>query len=151
MNIGALATQSAIAAKTIRYYESIGLIPSARRSGNGYRVYTNNDVLTLRFIRRARDLGFSLGEIGKLLDLWRNNRRASADVKALALRHIAVIDRKIAEMQALRRAIDNLTRRCRGDGGPDCPILEDLAQTSDASLPRGAVNAARSKSIVHAA
>lgn len=146
MNIGALAVQSAIAAKTIRYYESIGLIPSAQRSGNGYRVYTENDVRILRFIHRARDLGFSLEEIRELLDLWRDKRRASANVKALALRHMAIIDRKIAEMQSLRRTIDNLTRRCRGDTRPDCTILEDLAQTTEALLPAGSVDMLRSRS-----
>lgn len=149
MNIGELAVQSAIAAKTIRYYESIGLIPSALRSGNGYRVYTENDVRVLRFIHRARDLGFSLEEIGELLDLWGDKRRASANVKALALRHMAIIDRKIAEMQSLRRTIDNLTRRCRGDSRPDCPILEDLAQTKEAFLPTDTVNTLGSRSGAH--
>ena len=149
MNIGALAVQSAIAAKTIRYYESIGLIPSALRSGNGYRVYTENDVRVLRFIHRARDLGFSLEEIGELLDLWGDKRRASANVKALALRHMAIIDRKIAEMQSLRRTIDNLTRRCRGDSRPDCPILEDLAQTKEAFLPTDTVNTLGFRSGAH--
>ena len=140
MNIGELAVQSGIAAKTIRHYESIGLVPPAQRAGNGYRVYTDADIGILRFIYRARDLGFSLKEIGELLDLWMDKRRNSASVKALAMRHIADIDRKIVEMQSFRLTLDNLVRRCRGDGRPDCPILEDLAQTKEAPAPP--VNAA---------
>jgi MerR family copper efflux transcriptional regulator len=135
MNIGELAAQAAITAKTIRYYEDIGLIPAATRSANGYRVYTEQDVRLLRFIHRARDLGFSLEEIGDLLDLWGNTRRASADVKALALRHIAAIDRKLAEMQSLRGTIDRLTRQCRGDSRPDCPILDDLSHATGTASP----------------
>ena len=131
MNIGALASQSGVAAKTIRYYEDIGLVPPAQRLANGYRVYSRNDVQTLRFIHRARNLGFSLEEIAKLLELWNDRSRSSASVKALAVRHIAEIDRKIAEMTSLRAAIDDLVRRCRGDKRPDCPILDDLAQESE--------------------
>ena len=134
MNIGTLASKSGIAAKTIRYYENIGLIPLAQRSGSGYRVYTANDVHILRFIHRARELGFSLNEIRELLDLWADGSRASANVKAVAVRHVAVIDHKIAEMQSLRQIIEDLIQRCRGDDRSDCPILQELAQTTEMPL-----------------
>ncbi len=141
MNIGVLASQSGIAAKTIRYYEDIGLIQSAQRSANGYRVYSVDDTRTLRFIHRARSLGFSLEEISELLDLWMDRSRSSAAVKSLAARHIAAIDRRIAEMRSLRRTIDDLVRRCHGDDRPDCPILEDLAQEPKAARPPAVVGA----------
>ena len=134
MNIGELAARSGIAAKTIRHYESIGLVPRAQRAGNGYRVYTDADTGILRFVHRARDLGFSLKEIGDLLDLWMDKRRNNTSVKALALRHIADLDRKITEMQSLRGTLGNLVQQCQGDGRPDCPILEDLAQTKGAPV-----------------
>ena len=130
MNIGTLAAQSGIAAKTIRYYEDIGLIRSARRSANGYRIYDVDDVRVLRFVHRARSLGFSLEEIGQLLDLWMDRSRSSASVRSLATRHIAEIDRKITEMQTLRDTLDDLVRRCHGDDRPECPILDDLASES---------------------
>jgi len=130
MNIGTLASQSGIAAKTIRYYEDVGLIRPARRSANGYRIYGVDDVRILRFIHRARSLGFSLEEIGQLVDLWMDRSRSSAAVKSLATRHIAEIDRKIAEMRSLRDTLDDLVRRCHGDDRPDCPILDDLAKES---------------------
>lgn len=134
MNIGTLAKKSGIAAKAIRYYENIGLIPLAQRSESGYRVYTENDIHILRFIHRARELGFSLNEIRELLDLWADGSRASANVKAVAVRHVAIIDHKIAEMQSLRRIIEELIQRCRGDDRPDCPILQELAQTTETLL-----------------
>ena len=127
MHIGIIARKSGIPAKTIRYYESIGLIDSAERTESGYRVYGPEDVHTLRFVQRARGLGFSVGDVGKLLTLWRDRRRSSAQVKALAQRHVAQIDRKIAELQALRDTLVHLVERCHGDDRPDCPILEDLA------------------------
>ena len=130
MNIGTLAAQSGIAAKTIRYYEDIGLIRSARRSENGYRIYGADDIRILRFVHRARSLGFSLAEIGQLLDLWMDRGRSSASVRSLATRHIVEIDRKIAEMRALRDTLDDLVRRCHGDERPECPILDDLADES---------------------
>ena len=127
MNIGEASAASGVSAKMIRHYEERGFVPKAGRTVAGYRVYRENDVHALRFIRRARDLGFSLKEIKELLGLWNNRRRASADVKRLAERHVAELDQKIAEMQAMRRTLVNLTEHCHGDSRPDCPILEDLA------------------------
>lgn len=127
MNIGTAARRSGVPAKTIRYYEEIGLIPSAGRSASGYRVYADRDVETLRFIQRARALGFPVRDVGSLLALWRDPGRASADVRALALGHVADIDRRIAELQGMRRTLTDLVARCHGDDRPDCPILERLA------------------------
>jgi Cu(I)-responsive transcriptional regulator len=127
MNIGQAANHSGISAKTIRYYESIGLIPAASRTGSGYRTYSDKDVERLRFIHHSRNLGFSVKDVSLLLDLWGNQKRASADVKALALSHIDEVDRKIAELQKIRDTLTHLTRRCHGDSRPDCPILRELA------------------------
>ncbi|OAN52845.1 Cu(I)-responsive transcriptional regulator [Paramagnetospirillum marisnigri] len=127
MNIGEAARRSGVSAKTIRYYEGIGLIPAAGRTRSGYRAYTANEVETLRFIQRARSLGFSVDEVGALLELWRDRSRASADVKAIALRHVGEIERKIAELDSIRRTLLDLTTRCCGDDHPDCPILDRLA------------------------
>ena len=127
MNIGQAADRSGVSAKTIRYYESIGLIPPAARTEGGYRTYSEKDVATLRFVQHARGLGFSVKDVARLLDLWRNQQRASADVKALALAHVAEVDRKIAELRRIRKTLLHLTRRCHGDERPDCPILEELA------------------------
>ena len=127
MNIGTASRRSGVPAKTIRYYESIGLIRAADRRGNNYRDYSETDVQTLRFISRARGLGFSVKEVGGLLTLWHDKRRASQDVKKLAMEHIDEIDRKIAELQGMRRTLVTLTERCHGDDRPDCPILDDLA------------------------
>ena len=130
MNIGEAARRSGVSAKTIRYYESVGLIPAAGRTAAGYRAYTANEVETLRFIHRARSLGFSVGDVGGLLELWRDRSRASADVKAIALKHVADIERKIAELDTIRRTLLDLTTRCCGDDHPECPILEELATAS---------------------
>ena len=127
MNIGDAATRSGVSTKTIRYYESIGLIGRADRRANNYRDYSREDVQTLRFIQRARSLGFTVKEVGGLLSLWHDKKRASHDVKAMALSHIAEIDRKVAELQGMRRTLATLAERCHGDGRPDCPILDDLA------------------------
>ena len=127
MKIGEAARASGVSAKMIRHYEAQGFVPKAGRTHSGYRMYGENDVHTLRFIRRARDLGFSLKEIKHLLGLWNNRRRASADVKRLADRHVKDLDQKIAEMQAMRRTLVDLTHSCHGDNRPDCPILDDLA------------------------
>ena len=133
MNIGRAAKHSNVSAKTIRYYESIGLVAPASRTENGYRTYSENDVQTLRFIHHARSLGFSVKDVSMLLDLWRNQRRASADVKALAMAHVAAVDHKIAELQRMRDTLLDLTHRCHGDDRPDCPIIEGLAgETVDA-------------------
>ena len=127
MQIGNAAEKSGVSAKTIRYYEEVGLIQPAYRTENGYRTYGEADVATLRFIQRARGLGFSVKAVRLLLDLWADRARASADVKGLALDHIGEIDRKIAELQSMRDTLVDLTERCHGDDRPDCPILEDLA------------------------
>ena len=129
MNIGAVARETGITAKTIRYYESIGLTPRPDRQANGYRAYMEDDVATLRFVQRARGLGFSLEEVRALLTLWRDKSRASADVKKLALDHIAEINARITELEAMKRTLEDLTERCHGDDRPNCPILEDLAKT----------------------
>lgn len=131
MNIGEAASESGVPAKTIRYYESIGLIPPAIRAENGYRHFTRFDIETLKFIQYARRLGFSVKDVGGLLELWRDKSRASADVKALALQHISAVEKRIAELQSIRKTLIDLTDRCHGDDRPDCPILEDLAAGHD--------------------
>lgn len=127
MNIGTAARASGVPAKTIRYYEEIGLIRPAGRSDGNYRVYGDLEVETLRFIRRARGLGFSVDEVAELLDLWRDRGRSSRQVKALANRHLADIDGKIAALKTMRDTLNELIQRCHGDSRPDCPILADLA------------------------
>jgi MerR family transcriptional regulator, copper efflux regulator len=127
MTIGQAAKSSAVSAKMIRHYESIGLLPKAQRTQSGYRLYDETDVHTLRFIQRARSLGFPLETIRTLLALWRNRRRSSAQVKELSLRHVEEMERKIAEMQAMVRTLRHLAHNCHGDERPDCPILDDLA------------------------
>ncbi|MBM7062854.1 Cu(I)-responsive transcriptional regulator [Pseudomonas sp. UL073] len=126
MNIGQAAQRSGLSAKMIRYYESIGLLPAAGRSDSGYRQFSAQDLHTLAFIKRSRDLGFSLEEVGKLLTLWQDRGRASADVKALASGHIDALNRKIAELSGLRDTLQELVEHCHGDHRPDCPILKDL-------------------------
>ncbi|MCD5991508.1 Cu(I)-responsive transcriptional regulator [Pseudomonas phytophila] len=127
MNIGQAAKQSGLSAKMIRYYEATGLLQAAHRSDSGYRLYGKDDLHTLAFIKRSRDLGFSLEEVGKLLTLWQDRQRASADVKALAREHIADLNQKIEEMVSLRDTLQELVEHCHGDDRPDCPILKDLA------------------------
>ncbi len=127
MNIGEAASASGVSAKMIRHYESIGLIGAARRTDAGYRVYARQDVQVLQFIHRARVLGFSLDQIRELLALWQDKGRASADVRALARAHIEELNRKIAEMEAMRRTLERLAASCHGDSRSDCPILDDLA------------------------
>ncbi|RUO99868.1 MAG: Cu(I)-responsive transcriptional regulator [Hyphomicrobium sp.] len=126
MTIGEVAQRSGVPAKTIRYYEDAGVIGRALRGENKYRTYSDSDVQTLRFIHRARSLGFSLKEVTDLLALYRNRRRTSREVKKIALAHVAEIDRKIAELTAIRKTIANLAERCRGDDRPDCPILDEF-------------------------
>lgn len=127
MNIGKAAVASGISAKTIRYYEDSGLIPAANRTRAGYRVYSETDVHTLRFIQRARHLGLPVRDIRQLLALWRDRSRTSAEVKGLALAHMSVLDRKLASLQSMRRTLEHLIAHCQGDDRPDCPILDDLA------------------------
>ena len=132
MNIGTIAKRSGLPAKTIRYYESIGLSPPALRSEGNSRTYSEHDLQTLKFVQRARGLGFSVKDVGRLLTLWQDRRRASAEVRRLALDHIQEIDRKIAELAGMRRTLVHLTERCHGDDRPDCPILDDLARREPA-------------------
>jgi Cu(I)-responsive transcriptional regulator len=127
MNIGEASKQSAVSAKMIRHYESLGLLPKVARTEAGYRQYDAAAVHTLRFIRRARDLGFGTGEIANLLALWRNRKRASSQVKRIALAHAADLQQRIAAMQAMQRTLEHLAHCCAGDERPDCPILDDLA------------------------
>lgn len=127
MNIGQAARRSGLSTKMIRYYESIGLLKPATRSDSGYRLYQAEDLHSLAFIKRSRDLGFSLEEVGKLLTLWQDRQRASADVKALAMQHIDDLNRRIEELVSLRDILGELVSHCQGDERPDCPILKDLA------------------------
>lgn len=127
MNIGEAAAATGVSAKMIRHYESLGLLPPVARTDSGYRQYDDNSLHTLRFIRRARDLGFGIEEIRTLLQLWRNRQRASSEVKRVALQHAADLQRRIEEMQAMKRTLEQLASHCNGDDRPECPILEDLA------------------------
>ncbi len=133
MKISDVADRSGLPPKTIRYYEDIGLMRPASRQGNGYRDYDDRDVQVLRFLKRARGLGFSVADCRNLLSLYEDRERASADVKALAQHRVAEIDRKIAELHTMRDALTHLVERCHGDDRPDCPILDDLAGDSPAA------------------
>ncbi len=127
MNIGEAAALSGLPTKTIRYYEEAGLVAPAARGDNGYRRYSEQDVHRLRFLQRARGLGFSIQECRELLSLYEDKSRASADVKAIARQHLQDIERKIAELESLRDLLGELVAKCHGDDRPDCPILQDLA------------------------
>lgn len=127
MNIGRASKASGVSAKMIRYYESVGLIPEAQRSDAGYRVYSDNDVHTLRFVLRSRDLGFSVKEISQLLELWQDRNRASADVKAFAQKHIDQLNGKIDELTSMVQTLEHLASNCQGNNRPECPILNELA------------------------
>jgi MerR family transcriptional regulator, copper efflux regulator len=133
MNIGEAAVASGITAKMIRYYESVDLIPPAGRSGAGYRQYSQRDVDTLRFIRRARDFGVPMERVKLLVGLWQDKGRPSREVKQIALDQVAELEAKIAELTAMKDALADLARACRGDNRPDCPILRDLAGMSSTS------------------
>ena len=128
INIGQAAERSGVSAKMVRHYESLGLLPTVGRTEAGYRQYGEPEVHTLRFIHRARELGFGMAEIAELLKLWQNRRRASRDVKRIAELHIQDLDRRIAEMTAMRRTLERLAGCCHGDQRPDCPILDELAE-----------------------
>lgn len=134
MNIGQAARASGISTKMIRYYESVGLIRPADRTSSNYRDFSERDVNELRFVKRARTLGFSVEEITKLLELWRDDRRPSREVKAIAQRHVADLEGRIAEMQAMAQTLRGLADSCAGNERPDCPILGDL----EANCDRGA-------------
>ena len=127
-NIGEAAARSGVSAKMIRHYETLSLLPKVGRTASGYRQYGPREVHTLRFVRRARELGFSMVEIAALLKLWQNRRRASADVKRIALSHVADLDRRMGEMAAMKRTLESLAACCHGDDRPDCPILDELAE-----------------------
>lgn len=131
MNIGDAAKASGISTKMIRHYEGVQLLPPAQRTESGYRQYTANDVLTLQFIRRARDLGFSIDEIRDLLSLWQDRNRPSRQVKALASVHLETLDKRLQELQAMKSALEHLVHCCQGNDRPDCPILETLAGSNN--------------------
>lgn len=128
MNIGQAAVASGVSPKMIRHYEEIGLVPAPKRTTSNYRLYSANDVHGLRFVRSARDLGFSLPQLRELLGLWRDRRRSSRKVKALVMAHVAQLERKIVEMQAMKATLEHLAHHCHGDERPECPILDDLAK-----------------------
>jgi Cu(I)-responsive transcriptional regulator len=142
LSIGAAALASGVSAKMIRHYEWAGLLPRARRSGNGYRTYTEADVHGLRFVRVARDLGFPSPQIRLLLGLWADRSRPSSRVKALAAAQLAAIDSKLDELQAMKGTLEALVKRCHGDERPDCPILDGLVQSQPAQ-PAVAPDSAR--------
>jgi Cu(I)-responsive transcriptional regulator len=127
VNIGQASKASGVSAKMIRHYEEVGLIPAASRTESGYRQYSEAEVHSLRFIRHARDLGFSIAQIGELVGLWQNRRRSSSRVKALALAHVAELERKVANLQAMKETLEHLAHCCHGDDRPECPILDRLA------------------------
>jgi len=135
MNIGQAAKASGVSAKMIRHYESVGLFPEAVRTESGYRQYTDKELGTLRFIRHSRDLGFSIEQIRALLGLWQDRRRPSRQVKALAQAHIAELDAKLRELQAMKATLAHLVDCCRGDDRPACPIIDSLAE-QEAAAPR---------------
>lgn len=138
MNIGEAAAASGVSAKMIRYYESVGLIPAPARTEAGYRVYAEQEVHLLRFVRRARDLGFSVESIGRLLALWQDRSRASADVKRLALAHVEELERKARELQEMAATLKHLAATCHGDARPDCPIIAGLAEPGEPAPARRA-------------
>ena len=152
MNIGEASKASGVSAKMIRHYELVGLVPAAARTDSGYRQYGDNDVHTLRFVRQARDLGFSIAEIGELVALWRDRRRPSRQVKALAEAYIQELQQKAQALLAMKATLEHLASCCHGDERPECPILESLSNGSagvEASegfterRPRGEVAAGR--------
>ena len=126
MNISEAAAASGVSAKMLRHYETIGLMPKAKRTASNYRSYAESDVHTLRFIRRARSLGFSMAEIKELVGLWRSKSRSSAAVKSIVARHIGDLKQKVAELQAMVQTLEHLAEHCHGDHRPECPILDDL-------------------------
>jgi MerR family transcriptional regulator, copper efflux regulator len=128
VNIGEAARLSGVSAKMVRHYESLGLLPRVTRTDSGYRQYSEAEVHTLRFIKRSRDLGFSMDEIGELVGLWQNRRRASANVRRIAQKHADELAERIARMQEMQRTLQHLIHCCHGDARPECPILDELAK-----------------------
>ncbi|MCJ2122925.1 Cu(I)-responsive transcriptional regulator [Methylobacterium sp. J-077] len=151
ITIGEAARRTGVSAKMIRWYEATGLLPPATRSEAGYRHYDDSDLHTLRFVRRARDLGFSVEAIADLLALWRDRARPSAGVKAIAEEQIADLRRRIAELEGMARTLEHLAESCCGDERPDCPILDDLAteDTPPATRPRSSLLAALGPRSMH--
>ena len=137
VNIGQAARASGVSAKMIRHYESVGLLPGALRTGSGYRQYADKDLHTLRFIRHSRDLGFSIEQIRGLLELWRDRRRPSRQVKELAQTHLHELEQKLRELQSMKVTLEHLVSCCHGDERPDCPILDTLADERLASPVAG--------------
>lgn len=135
VNVGDAARLSGVSAKMVRHYEALGLLPRVARTDSGYRQYTEGDVHTLRFIKRGRDLGFSMEEIGELVGLWQNRRRASANVRRIAQKHADELAQRITAMQEMQRTLRHLIHCCHGDERPDCPILEDLAGAQGDKTP----------------
>lgn len=135
INIGQAAAASGVSAKMIRHYESVGLLPAPTRTDSSYRQYGEREVHTLRFVRQARDLGFSIHEIGELLNLWQNRRRPSRLVKALAEQHIQALQLKVQELLAMKATLEHLVHCCHGDERPACPILERLASDAPVGPP----------------
>ena len=133
--IGVAAQRAGVSARMVRHYESLGLLPPVGRTDSGYRQYTEAEVHALRFIRRARDLGFSMAEIATLLGLWQDKARPSSQVKSIALAHINDLNTRIADMQAMQRSLQSLVQCCHGDQRPECPILDDLAAVGDGTAP----------------
>ena len=145
LNIGEAAGASGVSAKMVRHYEEIGLIPKAKRTLAGYRMYSHGDVHTLRFIKQARNLGFSIAQIEKLLALWQDRRRPSRKVKELAHAHIGELEERIREMQDMKRTLENLVKHCHGDDRPECPILEGLEKMQTVSGSRRVPDGMRKK------
>jgi MerR family copper efflux transcriptional regulator len=148
MNIGEAAKASGVSAKMIRHYEEVGLLPTAERTESGYRLYRDADVHTLRFIRQARDLGFSIPVIGELVGLWQNRRRSSRVVKAVAQAHIEELEQKAKDILAMKATLEHLVHCCNGDDRPDCPIIEGLAaepsaQHHEARQPQATLTSGR--------
>ena len=132
ISIGEAARLSGVSARMVRHYEGLGLLPPVARTESGYRQYGDADIHTLRFIKRSRDLGFSMEEIAELVGLWHNRRRASASVKRIAEKHLGELEQRIADMQSMRNTLAHLVHCCQGDARPDCPILDDLAEAKAA-------------------
>jgi len=147
MNIGETAKATGVSAKMIRHYESVGLLPKAGRTEAGYRQYSEKDVHVLRFVARARDLGFSIPHIAELLSLWQDRRRSSSKVKALALQHIEFLDARIRALQEMKATLEHLASACHGDHRPACPILEVMATGGSASTVRRAERKGRLRGI----
>lgn len=146
MNIGQAAKESGVSAKMLRYYENIGLLAQAGRTEAGYRVYSDADVRTLRFVRRARDLGLSLERIKLLIGLWQDDDRASADVKRIATEHAAELRVKIVELTQMSEALEGMAAACHGDHRPECPILDDIARGGHAeAAPNSAANRSKTR------